>query len=237
MQSHSELASWLLTRRADIDRELAARLGEALPRAAAPESEVLRRFRSFVLAALRRGRRAPPALDGLRADAARSAALLEAWTGAATDLAGPRADELRSQLGPLLRHFRTALSETLSARNASGPPRVGRRAVTAAIDRVADAFLAIDVDSGRIADTNPAAGSLLGVERNRLLTAEALAFVPPAARPLWTTHLDAMAEGGEPVRFRSQLVGVRGDLVEVEARMSRYATRERTLALVLARPV
>jgi hypothetical protein len=45
-----------------------------------------------------------------------------------------------------------------------------------------------------------------------------------------------MSEGAEPRRFRTELRDAAGARVEVEASVTRLATRKRTLALVLARP-
>ena len=82
-------------------------------------------------------------------------------------------------LAPFVERFLLSLRDTARARRASGAPVSGqRRAVTAAIDRVCEAFLAIDVESGAIADANPAAGALLGTTRDRLLGADAMSFVP-----------------------------------------------------------
>ena len=111
------------------------------------------------------------------------------------------------------------------------------RAVSAAIDRVADGFLALDANSGQIVDANPAAGALLGVARDALLGVDAMAFVPSACQASWWIELDAMTEGTEPRRFESTLVDHRGHQIAVTCSVTRFATRERTLALVLARPV
>jgi PAS domain S-box-containing protein len=184
-----ELATWLVARRRDIEAEMAQRLGPAAPRADAAEAEVLRRFRSFAAAALKRGTAAEPALDGIRANERRVAALPT------------------------------------------------RRVVAAAIDRVADMFLAVDADSGRIVDANPAAGALLGVARDALLDVEAMSFVPLTAQGVWWTHLDAVTEGSEPQRFSANLQDVSGMMIPVECTITRFATRSRTLALVLARPL
>jgi PAS domain S-box-containing protein len=135
-----------------------------------------------------------------------------------------------------MRRFRTALRTTGVARTAKGKPRTRRRAVTAAIDRVADCFLAVETDSGRIVDANPAAGALLGVARDALLGVDALSFVPDDDRTTWWTHLDAMSEGSEPRRFQGQLADVSGNPVEVECSVTRFTTRDRTLALIVARP-
>ena len=232
------LATWLVVHRREIERRLAERLGAALPGSASAEAEALRRFRSFTASALRMGSLAAPALDGLRVEAAPVGRLLESWIASAAELAGDRGGALATTLSPLARGFTSALRGTTAARRASGAPRpASRRAVAAAIDRVADAFFAVDVDSGRIADANPAAGALFGLARDGLLEREAEAFVAPGCRGAWSTHLDAMSEGSEPRRFRTELQDAAGSRVEVEASVTRFATRKRTLALVMMRPV
>ena len=87
------------------------------------------------------------------------------------------------------------LRQSTGVRRAKGAPHAKRRAVIAAIDRVADGFLALDANSGRIVDANPAAGALLGVARDALLGVDAMAFVPSARQTSWWTELDAMTEG------------------------------------------
>jgi PAS domain S-box-containing protein len=232
------LATWLVVHRGEIERRLAPRLGGTLPGSASAEAEALRRFRSFAASALRMGALAAPALDGLRVEPAVVGRLLDSWVETAAELAGERGETLATTLSPLARSFTAALRGTSAARRASGEPRpASRRAVAAAIDRVADAFLAVDVDTGRIADANPAAGALLGVARDGLLEREAEAFVVPARRGAWSTHIDAMSEGAEPRRFRTELQVAGGSRVEVEASVTRFATRKRTLALVVARPL
>jgi PAS domain S-box-containing protein len=215
---------------------MACRLGGTAAPAASPEAEALRRFRSFLLLALTQDEPAAPALEGLRTGERRARRLLEAWLDAAALVAGPDDASLRAALTPLAEQFLRALRETASARRASGAPVPGqRRVVSAAIDRVCDAFLAIDVETGAIADANPAAGSLLGTTRDRLLGADAMAFVPEAAREAWWTQLDAVSEGAEPRRFRGDLQDAGGHALAVDATVTRFATRSRTLALVIAR--
>jgi len=233
---HRELAAWLIARRRGIERVLASQLGEAAPGPGDPEAEALRRFRSFAAAALQRGAASPPSLDGLRVPEARVAPLLEAWCGAAASVAGERGPALRAALEPLVARFRAALRETARARRRSGAPRAGRRAVRAAIDRVADAFLAIDVDARRVVDANPAAGALLGTSRDALLGADAGSLLPEGEHEAWWTHLDALAEGGDARRFRATLRGADGSPLPVEASLTRYAKRAQLLALLLVRP-
>jgi PAS domain S-box-containing protein len=232
-----QLAAWLVARRREIEAAMPRALGAPLPAAASPEAEALRRLRSFATAALLHGDAAAPALDGLRVDLARAGPLLHAWLEAASEAAGPDAAAVRAALEPRVARFAVALRGCEAARRGAGAPRPGtRRAVAAAIDRVADVFLAIDTETGRIEDANPAAGALLGTTRDRLLGTSALDHVPEPARELWWSELDALAEGGEPRRFAAPLLDGSGRAIGVEARATRFATRQRTLALVVVRP-
>jgi PAS domain S-box-containing protein len=232
---NDDLAGWLVVRRMEIEGVLAARLGPARPDPAGPESEVLRRFRSFAAAALRRGSAAQPALEGIVANEKRVAALLAAWVEAAAEVAGPGGSELRDALAPWLQTFRASLRTSAAGRGRSGAPRTQRRAVNAAIDRVADAFLAVDADTGRVVDANPAAGALLGVARDALLGVDATAFVSEGSRGGFLGELDAVAEGSEPRRFRGSLRDAQGGEIAVECSVTAFSTRERTVALILAR--
>lgn len=237
MGANRELASWLIGNRGAIERVMVARLGRAAPVAGAPESEALRRFRSYVSATLTRGRAAAPPLDGLRVNERRVMALVDAWVGAACELTPPgESPGLRECLTGLCDGFRLALRSTGDGRRARGAPRAKRRAVAAAIDRVSDAFLAIDADTGKIEDANPAAGALLGVDRDALLGVDAMAFIPSDDHSSWWSRLDALAEGGETQRFGGSMVDRAGGAVPFDASATRFATRGRTLALVLMRP-
>jgi PAS domain S-box-containing protein len=231
-----ELASFLITRRAQIEAVMASRLGPAAPGPGSAETEVLRRFRSFAASALRHGSAAEPALDGLRANERRTAALLDAWAHSAAEVAGEAGDRLAGELAPLLARFRTSLKQTGTGRRAKGAPRSRRRAVMAAIDRVCDAFFALDANDANIVDANPAAGALLGLARDALLGIDALSFVPESERGAWWTELDAVVEGAEPRRFRSCLRDASGTPIPVDCSVTRFARRDRPLALVVARP-
>ena len=83
VEPNRDLASWLVGNRPEIEKLMTSRLGPAAPKAAAPETEALRRFRSFSASALLRGKIGSPALDGLRPNERRVMALLSAWTDAA----------------------------------------------------------------------------------------------------------------------------------------------------------
>jgi PAS domain-containing protein len=232
-----EWATFLVVRRTAIDQKLALRRGAELPGPATPEVEALRRFRSFAASSLRRGDAGAPALDGLRVDAVVVARLVEDWCQAAGELAGERRDDLRQRLDPLVARFRSALIGTELAHEARRAPRTQRRAVAGAIDRIADAFLAVDLESLAIADANPAAAALLRLPRETLVGGEMVKFLAPDARDAWVAALEPLLESAAPRRFCATLVDARGDQVAVEIHATRLETRERVLALVVARPV
>ena len=232
-----EWATFLVVRRSAIDRALALRCGAELPGPAAPETEALRRFRSFAASSLRRGVAGAPALDGLRVDAVAVARLVEDWCRAAGELAGDRRDDLRERLDPLIARFRSALGGTELAHEAARAPRTPRRAVGGAIDRIADAFLAIDLDGLVVADANPAAAALLRVDRTELVGGDVAKFLAADGRDAWVAALEPLLESATPRRFEATLVDARGDGVRVEVHATRLQSRDRVLALVVARPV
>jgi PAS domain S-box-containing protein len=234
-RSGIEWASFLVTRRGAIERALAADLGDALPPAGAAETEALRRFRSFAGARRRRADAGAPALDGLAVDALATARLVEAWCRAAAGVAGERGGELRALLEPLVARYRSALVGAELAHEARRAPRTARRAVAGAIDRIADAFLAIDAGAGTVADANPAAATLLRVAREDLLGRTAADFVAPASLDTWSEAIEALVESAAPHRFDAALVDAHGRSVAVDVRATRHATRGKVLALVVAR--
>lgn len=238
VQRGIEWAGWIVTRRAAIDQALSMQLGDGRPAADSPESETLRRFRSWVAASLRRGAaNGAPALDGLRVDPAHIETLLDRWCDAAVAVAGAAGSELRAQLSPLAAQFQVALTGGRLARQAQRAPRTPRRAVSGAIDRIADAFLAIDLDDGRIVDANPAAAALLRTPREALVGVPALPFVQRTDRSAWTDELAELVESDAPRRFRAVLVDALARPVSVEAHATRHVAGrgERILALVVAR--
>ncbi len=163
-------------------------------------------------------------------------ALIQAWLEAADVLSATSIAGLKREVDPLIQSFRLAIRTSSGGRKQKGRPRVTRRAVVAAIDRVADAFLAIDTDTGEIVDANPAAGSLLGVNRDALLGVDSLSFVPPGDLAGWWTELDAMTENGETRKFGASLRDASGGPVDVDATVTSFSTRGRVLALLMVRP-
>lgn len=235
-QVNRDLANWLMSGRLDIERAMQKRLGAAAPAAAGPEAETLRRFRTFVSTALMRGEAPRPVLDGLRPNERRVMALLTCWAEVACELAGPDAQAVAANLAPLLDAFRLSIRTTGSKRKSSGKPRASRRAITAAIDRIADLFFAVDVDTGEILDANPAAGAALGVARDALIAVEFNAFVPPDVQGPWWTALDSIAEGQDNHVFIASMQDRDGRRFRLEASATRMLVRSRILALIIARP-
>jgi lactoylglutathione lyase len=236
VETNRELASWLISHRNEIEAAMNLRLGPAAPSIASPEAEALRRFRTYASAALVRNTAIPPALDGLKVNQRRTEALILAWLEAAAQSAGTDNRFLRDSLTPLISQFRIHLRGTSSRRKTRGTPRVKRRTVVAAIDRLAEAFLAVDTDTGTIEDANPAAGALLGLKRDELLGVDAMSFVPTAMQAALWCELDAVGEGVEAHSFAITLYDSEGTYFEMSASTTRFATRDKTLALILLRP-
>jgi len=249
------LALWLTAKRKVLEEALALELTEApcpgipgfssgppasppLPRPldpGAPEFEALRRFRSFCMSALR-GDPPPPPLDGLRVSPQRAERWIDGWVRVACREAGPGGSWVAEVMKPLADRFQTALRSTSHARSGRGQPRrSNRRLVTAAIDRIADAYLAVDVESGAVVDANPAAGALLGVDRDVLLGSPLADWVANAHRGALAVELDSLTEGSDVRAFRLDLCDRNGRAIGVELRMTRYAARGRELALLMAR--
>ena len=234
--ANRDLANWLVAQRLEIERVMQSRLGAAAPAAAGPEAETLRRFRTFSSTALLRGEAPRPVLDGLRPNERRVMAVLSTWAAAAEELAGPEGKVVHDALAPLLDAFRLAIRTTGTKRKTSGRPRATRRAITAAIDRIADLYFAIDVDSGEILDANPAAGAALGVARDALIGIEFNAFVPIDAQASWWTSLDTIAEGEDNTVFHASMQDREGRRIRLQASATRYLRANGALALIMARP-
>lgn len=236
VMTNRDLASWMIRHRNQIEATMNDRLGSAAPGVSSPEAEALRRFRSFASQALMRGEVLPPALDGLRVNQRRTEALLLGWIEAAADIAQADAQALRAAITPLAQQFRVHLRGTSSGRKTRGTPRSKRRAIVAAIDRLAEAFLAIDTDTGTIEDANPAAGALLGLNRDELLGVDAMSFVPKETQSELWRELDAVGEGTDNQLFATTLCDSQGAPLALTASATRYATRGKTFALILLRP-
>ena len=165
-----------------------------------------------------------PALEGLRTGERRTRRLLDAWLDAAALVAGP--DD--GALGARRSHCSSSASCSRCGRRGTRGAVAARRCRASGASwprrsiAVRDAFLAIDVETGAIADANPAAGSLLGTTRDRLLGCDAMTYVPDDARELWWTQLDAVSEGAEPRRFLRPPADAVGRALSVDATVTRF---------------
>ena len=175
-----------------------------------------------------RGDPPPPPLDGLRVSPEQAGRWIVGWVRVACREAGPGGSWVAEVMKPLAARFQTALRSTSHTRSGRGQPRrSNRRLVTAAIDRIADAYLAVDVESGAAVDANPAAGALLG--------SPLADWVANAHRSALAVELDSLTEGSDVRAFRLDLCDRNGRSIAVELRMTRYAARGRELALLVAR--
>ncbi len=228
------LARWLTEQRIAIEREAARAAGALDP--ASPEAEAMRRFRSFALLSLARGE-ASPSLEGLRVSLRRAARAIDAWIDAACALAGPDGEKARAPLAALRAQFVAALGASAPARLAAGAATPSaRRAVSSAVDRIADVFLAADAESGAILDANPAACALLGLARPELLTRTLAELCAPASRAACQTLLEALAESADPQRTNLSLLDATAAPIPHDVRATRFTARARPVALLIARP-
>ncbi len=225
------LAAWLHGKRPALEARLAARIGRALDPGAV-EFEALRRFRSFAVSALR-GVPAEPALDGLRVVPRRAETWIDAWIDSAVLEAGSGGATVGQHLRPLGARFKEALQGTSRGRAAAGRPRSSRRFVTAAIDRIALPFLAIDPDDGAILDANPAAAAFFEISRDVLVGSPVTRWLAIGQRTSVEAELDAIAEGGEQRRFGCVAVTERGREAALDVHLTRYVRRGRVTALAL----
>jgi PAS domain S-box-containing protein len=238
-----EAAFFLDRYRATIEAEVDRRLERQEPPPAA-RLEIVRRFRSYCRLASIYPDAARPSLDGL---AGNDATALERAVTTAVDVAcecGPPlavADALRS----LETRFRTGLRrvlqpEPIEERDATGPkgrrrlPNAGKR-VRSAIDRIGDAYLALNLDTGRIFDVNPAAENLFGASADALLERAISEFVHPDDRRVFDdleARLDAGEEAG-PLGFAFARPG--GERVAVELTAAVHTISGKRLAILVAR--
>jgi hypothetical protein len=75
------------------------------------------------------------------------------------------------------------------------------------------------------------------VDRAALVGGEVTKFLAADAREAWLAALEPLLESAAPRRFRATFIDARGDAVAVEIQATRFATSERVLALVVARPL
>ncbi len=229
--------------RGAIEAEVDRRLGRADP---APEAraEIVRRFRSFCRLASVDPGMARPSLEGL---AGQSCDGLENAVRIASEVAttcGLDAEQAKD-LDQLCERFRAGIRRQLrpedlepstpKSRERRKRANAGKR-VRAAIDRIDDAYLALNLEDGRIFDLNPAAEALLGAEANALLDHEFSDWVFAGDRDRYES-LEARLDAGESapptrLRFRRQS----GEPVAAEVSIASHTIAGRRLAILVVRP-
>jgi PAS domain S-box-containing protein len=226
--------------RGAIEDEVDRRLGRSEP---PPEArlELVRRFRSFVRLASIDLENARPSLDGLGGN---SAAGLEKTIEIAVDVAclcDPPA-EVEASLRSLEARFRTGIRRIMRPSEPERKQRRGRRRalhggkrVRAAIDRIGDAYLALDLESGRLADLNPAAEVLLGAPAVTVIEKPFLDLIEPEAREAFGS-LEARLDADEETPPCSLAFQRReGEAVSVEVSVANHTISGRRLAIFIAR--
>lgn len=222
-----------------IEPEVNRRMGRGEPTPAA-RAEIVRRFRTFCRLASFDMHAARPSLDGL---GGQDPPGLERAVSIAVEVAieccppdhvkQPLRDlELRFRAG--IRHLMTPKEERRPRKGRRKTPNAGKR-VRAAIDRIADSFVAVCLDTGTIYDVNPAAETLLGIDAEKLLKRPFIDLLPASARADFQS-LEARLDAGEDSSVESMVFN-RGDggTVRAEVSVANHTIGSKRLAIFIAR--
>ena len=225
--------------RSAIEAEVNRRLGGAEPTPHA-RAEIIRRFRTYCRLASLDTNAARPSLDGLGGN---EPAALERALSVAVEIAiecGPEpavAGALRRmehQFRAGIRRLMLPVDRRKHRKGRRRMPNAGKR-VRSAIDRISDAYLALNLDNGKIFDLNPAAEMLLGADAARLLDQSFDKLIAPQDRQFYA-DLEARLDAGEdsgPVEI--VLERPNGDYVRVECLISQHTIASKRLAIFTAR--
>ena len=226
--------------RSAIEAEINRRLGRGQP-APAVRAEVVRRFRTYCRLASFDVDTARPALEGLGGN---DASALERVVTKAVEIAiecGPPV-EVAGALHAMEERFRAGIRRVMHPPEKRERKRKGRRRlpnagkrVRAAIDRISDAYLALNLDTGLIFDVNPAAEALLGTRAENLLEHPFAAIVAAQDR-IRFRELEARLDAGEDAGpIEVVLERPNGDFVRVELMVLHHAIGAKRLAIFTAR--
>lgn len=223
-----------------IEAEVNRRMGREEP---SPEvrGEIVRRFRTYCRLASLEVVSARPALDGLGGN---SPAGLERAVGRAVEVAlecGPPL-EVRRVLETMQARFLAGMRRILTPRESERKSRRGRRKVPnagkrvrAAIDRIGDSYVALNLDTGKIFDVNPASEALFGTEAEHLLERPLEDLVAPQDRQTYA-DLEARLDAGEDAGpLELTFARPNGDFVSVETLISQHTIAGKRLAIFTSR--
>ncbi len=225
--------------RSAIEGEVNRRLGGAEPTPDA-RAEIIRRFRTYCRLASLGMDNARPSLDGL---GGQEPIALERAISVAVAIAieCEPTPEIAAALRRMESLFRAGIrrlmqpAETRKKRKGRRRmPNAGKR-VRSAIDRIGDAYLALNIDTGKVFDLNPAAETLLGADASKLLDQSFENLIAPQDRQFYQ-DLEARLDAGEdagPVDV--VLARPNGDFVRVECMISQHMIASKRLAIFTAR--
>jgi PAS domain S-box-containing protein len=224
-----------------MEDEVNRRLGRAEPGPGA-RAEILRRFRSFCRLSSLDPASARPSLEGLQGNASLA---LEEVVRHGAEFAAARAPlpQIAAQISALDRRFRAGIRRVLQPEDAQPQPRrrdrrrtpnAGRR-VRGAIDRISDSYFALNLETGKLFDANPAAEALLGRDAESLLACDFWELIAPVHRQR-ARDLEARLDAGEdspPVVLL--FARSNGDVVPLELSVANHTIAGRRLAIFVAR--
>lgn len=225
--------------RGAIEAETNRRMGGSEP-APAVRAEIVRRFRTYCRLASLGMDTARPSLDGLGGNEPHA---LERALTVAVQIAiecGPEAEvetALRRTEGLFRAGIRRIMqpAERRSKRSARRRmPNAGKR-VRSAIDRIGDAYLALNIDTGRVFDVNPAAEALLGTDATKLLDQSFENLIAPQDRGFYRDLESRLDADEETPPTEVVLARPNGDFVRVELRIALHTIATKRLAILTAR--
>ncbi len=232
-------ALFLDRHRSAIEAEVDRRLGRAEPPPAA-RAEIVRRFRSFCRLASLDLSSARPSLDGLGGispdglEQAISTAVEVARSCAPAREVEQALQLLAARFRGGIRHLMRPPAPPAQRRGRKKLPNAGKR-VRAAIDRINDAYVALNLDTGKIYDLNPAAETLFAADAAKLLDREFEELVEPALLPQYQSLQARLDAGEDPGKTEMVFARANGECVPVELTISNHTIAGRRIAIFIAR--
>ncbi len=226
--------------RSAIEAEVNRRLGRSEP---PPEtrSEIVRRFRTYCRLASISLDTARPSLDGLGGNSSTS---LELAVSKAVEVACEcdPAPEVAEALRDMESRFRTGVRRIMQPSESNRPkrsrkrrtPNAGKR-VRGAIDRISDSFIALNLDTSRIFDVNPAAEALFGISAQKLLESTLSQFIAPQDQQCFEQLESRLDAGEESAPLELIFARPNGDFVPAQVAVANHMIAGKRLAIFTVR--